>query len=210
MATAQLIDQAKQEAFVNKVLGDTSATMTTILASIGDRLGLFKDLATNGPATSAEVASRTGTNERYVREWLGGMVAAGYVEYDPATSRFTLPAEHVAAIATEGGPFLFGGIHQMLPALVAVVDQVTEAFHKGGGVRQANYPSGMWDGLERFTAVAGRVVPRFQRPVLHECARRPALAACGGYRSRIRSTISTKSRPDLRRKICSTVILDSA
>jgi len=152
MATAQIIDQAKQEAFVNKVLGDTSATMTTILASIGDRLGLFKDLATKGPGTSAEVARRTGTNERYVHEWLGGMVAAGYVEYDPATSRFTLPAEHAAAIATEGGPFFFGGIHQMLPALVAVVDQVTEAFHKGGGVRQANYPSGMWDGLERFTA----------------------------------------------------------
>jgi len=76
MATAQLIDQAKQEAFVNKVLGDTSATMTTILASIGDRLGLFKDLATKGPGTSAEVARRTGTNERYVHEWLGGMVAA--------------------------------------------------------------------------------------------------------------------------------------
>jgi len=120
MATAQPINQAKQEAFVNKVLGDTSATMTTILASIGDRLGLFKDLAANGPATSAEVASRTGTNERYVREWLGGMVAAAYVEYDPATSRFTLPAEHAAAIATEGGPFFFGGIHQMVPALVAV------------------------------------------------------------------------------------------
>src|SRR5437879_7982575 len=125
--------------------------MTTILASIGDRLGLFKDLATKGPATSAEVARRTGTNERYVREWLGGMVAAGYVEYDPATRCFTLPAEHAAAIATEGGPFYFGGIHQMLPSLVAVVDQVTEAFHKGGGVRQANYPSGMC-GLERFTA----------------------------------------------------------
>jgi SAM-dependent methyltransferase len=152
MATAQIIDQAKQEAFVNKVLGDTSATMTTILASIGDRLGLFKDLAANGPATSAEIARRTGTNERYVREWLGGMTAAGYVEYDSATCRFTLPAEHAAAIATEGGPFFFGGIHQMLPALVAVVDQVTEAFQKGGGVRQANYPSGMWDGLERFTA----------------------------------------------------------
>ena len=79
MATPQTtIDQAKQEAFVHKVLGDTSATMTTLLASIGDRLGLFKDLAVNGPATSAEVAKRTGTNERYVREWLGGMTTAKY------------------------------------------------------------------------------------------------------------------------------------
>ena len=153
MGTPQpAIHQAKQEAFVQKVLSDTSATMTTILASIGDRLGLFKDLAANGPATSAEVARRTGTNERYVREWLGGMTTAGYVEYDSTTRRFTLPAEHAAAVAAEGGPFFFGGVYEMIPALVAVVDQVTEAFRKGGGVRQANYPSGMWDGLERFTA----------------------------------------------------------
>jgi hypothetical protein len=79
MATPQTtIDQSKQEAFVHKVLGDTSATMTTLLASIGDRLGLFKDLAANGPGTSAELARRTGTNERYVREWLGGMTTAGF------------------------------------------------------------------------------------------------------------------------------------
>jgi hypothetical protein len=62
------INPAKQEAFVHKVLGDTSATMTTVLASIGGRLGLFKDLAANGPTTSTELAQRTGTNERYVRE----------------------------------------------------------------------------------------------------------------------------------------------
>src|SRR6266852_2232258 len=133
MATPHLtIDQAKQEAFVHKVLGDTSATMTTILASIGDRLGLFKDLAANGAATSVEMARRTGTNERYVREWLGGMAAAGYVEYEPSTHRFTLPLEHAAAVAAEGGPFFFGGMYEMIPALVAVVDQVTEAFRRGG------------------------------------------------------------------------------
>lgn len=153
MATAQpILNQAKQEAFVHKVLGDTSATMTTILASIGDRLGLFKDLAANGPTTSTELAQRTGTNERYVREWLGGMATAGYVEYDPSTSRFALPAEHAAAVAAEGGPFFFGGIYEMFPAFMAVFNQVAEAFQKGGGVRQADYPPSMWDGLERFTA----------------------------------------------------------
>ena len=99
MATPQTTThQAKQEAFVHKVLGDTSATMTTLLASIGDRLGLFKDLAANGPGTSAELARRTGTNERYVREWLGGMTTAGYLEYDPPTHRFSLPPEHAAAV----------------------------------------------------------------------------------------------------------------
>jgi len=153
MATLQTTPhQAKQEAFVHKVLGDTSATMTTLLASIGDRLGLFKNLAANGPSTSAELAQRTGTNERYVREWLGGMTTAGYLEYDAPTRRFSLPAEHAAVVAAEGGPFFFGGVYEMIPALVAVIDQVTEAFRKGGGVRQVNYPSAMWDGLERFTA----------------------------------------------------------
>jgi SAM-dependent methyltransferase len=153
MATAQpTLDPAKQEAFVHKILGDTSATMTTILASIGDRLGLFKDLTANGPATSSELAQRTRTNERYVREWLGGMATAGYVQYDPSSLRFALPPEHAAAVAAEGGPFFFGGIYEMLPALMAVFDQVAEAFQKGGGVRQADYPPAMWDGLERFTA----------------------------------------------------------
>lgn len=153
MATSQsTLNQAKQEAFIHKVLGDASATMTTVLACMGDRLGLFKDLAANGPATSAQLAQRTRTNERYVREWLGGMATAGYLEYDPATSRFTLPAEHVAALAAEGGPFFFGGIYEMLPAQMSVYDRVVEAFQNGGGVKQANYPPGMWDGLERFTA----------------------------------------------------------
>jgi SAM-dependent methyltransferase len=153
MATPQTtVDQAKRDAFVQKAFGDTSATMTTLLASIGDRLGLFKDLAANGPGTSAELARRTGTDERYVREWLGGMTAAGYLEYDAPTRLFSLPAENTAALADEGGPFFFGGVYEMIPALVAVVDQVTDAFRKGGGVRQANYPSAMWDGLERFSA----------------------------------------------------------
>jgi hypothetical protein len=80
------------------------------------------------------------------------MAAAGYVEYEPATSRFTLPAEHAAAVAAEGGPFFFGGIYEMFPAFMAVFNQVAEVFHKGGGVRQADYPPAMRDGLERFTA----------------------------------------------------------
>jgi hypothetical protein len=144
-------DQSKQDAFVGKVLGDTSATMTTILASIGDHLGLFKDLSVSGASTSSELAIRTGIQERYAQEWLGGMATAGYLEYDPATRRFRLPPEHVAALAQENGPFFFGGVYQMIPAMVAVVDQVTEAFRNGGGVPQSAYLPSFWDGLERFT-----------------------------------------------------------
>ena len=74
------LDQAKMGAFVHKVLGDTNATMTTILAVIGGRLGLLKDLAAHGSATSDELASRMGINKRYAQEWLGGMASAGYLE----------------------------------------------------------------------------------------------------------------------------------
>ncbi len=93
------IDQAKAEAFVGKVLDDASGLTTTVLASIGDRLDLFKDLAANGPATSAELAARVSIDERYAREWLSGMTSAGYLEYDPASGRFTLPPEHAPALA---------------------------------------------------------------------------------------------------------------
>jgi hypothetical protein len=134
------------------VLEHTSGTMTTLLAVIGDRLGLFKNLAEHRLATASELAMRMNLNERYTREWLGGMAAAGYLEYDSTTGRFTLPFEHVAALAQEGGPFFFGGIYQMLAALTNVLDRVSEAFKRGGGVVQTAYPADMWDGLERFTA----------------------------------------------------------
>jgi SAM-dependent methyltransferase len=143
---------SKQEAFIGKALSDASGALTCILAGIGDRLGLFKDLASNGPSTSSELAARTAIQERYAREWLGGMASAGYVEYDPATRQFRLPPEHAPALAQEGGPFFFGGMYQMFPAMVSVVDQITEAFRIGGGVRQGVYPAAFWDGMERFTA----------------------------------------------------------
>src|SRR5215831_8832008 len=95
------VDPARQEAFAGKLLEQFSGTMSVLLASLGDRLGLFKDLAANGPATSAELAKRTGLNERYLREWLGGLAAASYLTYDAASRRFALPAEHAASLADE-------------------------------------------------------------------------------------------------------------
>ena len=116
MADTGVIDAARQEEFVGKVVEQISGTMTTLLGAVGDRLGLFKNLAEQGPATSAELASRTNLNERYLREWLGGMATAGYLDYDGTKKRFTLPAEHAAVLAQENGPFFVGGMYQMLPA----------------------------------------------------------------------------------------------
>src|SRR5206468_10022588 len=111
MAETATIDPARQEEFVGKVVEQISGTMTTLLAAIGDRLGLFKNLAEQGAATSTELASRTKLSERYLREWLGGMATAGYVNYDRTTKRFTLPVEHASVLAQESGPFFVGGIY---------------------------------------------------------------------------------------------------
>ena len=120
MAETGVTNPVRQEKFVEKVVEQISGTMTTLLGSVGDRLGLFKNLAEQGPATSAELASRTKLNERYLREWLGGMAAAGYLDYDGSTKRFSLPAEHASVLAQENGPFFVGGIYQMLPAQAGV------------------------------------------------------------------------------------------
>ena len=86
MTTPQSIDEALVEAFLGKAMVDTASAVVMVMASIGDRLGLFKQLA-EAPATSEELAERAHVNERYAREWLGGMTSAGYVTYDPATRR---------------------------------------------------------------------------------------------------------------------------
>jgi SAM-dependent methyltransferase len=151
MADTRPIDSARQEEFAGKVVEQISGTMTTLLGAVGDRLGLFKNLAEQGPATSAEFASRTKLNERYLREWLGGMATAGYLNYDGPTKRFSLPAEHASVLAQENGPFFVGGMYQMLPALTGIFEQVLTAFRNGGGVSQSQYNELMWDGLERFS-----------------------------------------------------------
>src|SRR5437764_2543799 len=87
-----------------------------------------------------------------MREGLGDMATASYLNYDGSTKRFSLPAEHASVLANENGPFFVGGIYQMLPAQAGVFDQVVSAFRNGGGVSQSQYSDMMWDGLERFTS----------------------------------------------------------
>jgi 2-polyprenyl-3-methyl-5-hydroxy-6-metoxy-1,4-benzoquinol methylase len=135
MATAMPINKEKLQAFAQKAIGDVGGTLTAIMCSLGDRLGLFKDLATRGPATSVELAARCRLQERYVREWLSQMAVAGYLEYDPGSSRFTLPPEHAAILAEETGPMFLGGLYHFLPALVAPLERLIQSFREGGGVQ---------------------------------------------------------------------------
>jgi len=146
------IDSARTEAFLGQVLADTSGLTTTVLASLGDRLGLWKDLRDHGPATPEQLAKRTGIHHRYAREWLAGMAAPGYLRYDSASRSYALPAEHAPVLAAEGGAVFFGGVHQMLHGMLTVYDRLLESFRSGAGVPQSAYHEDMWDGMERFTA----------------------------------------------------------
>lgn len=154
MTTEQTLDEAKIHAFMGRVMGDLSGTMVSAMCNLGDRLGLFKDLAFGGPATSAELAQRTSITERYAREWLAGLAAAGYLESDAETRRYSLPPEHAAALAYEGSPVFLGGLYQMLPPQLAQLDRLADAFQKGGGVPQSAYGETMWDGFERFSGTS--------------------------------------------------------
>jgi SAM-dependent methyltransferase len=144
------IDSDRADAFTGRVLGDAAATATTVLAALGDRLGLFKELG-HGPLTSSELAARTGTNERYVREWSAGLYAAGYLEYDAAARTYALPAAHRPTLADEPGPAFFGGVLQELLGAVQRYDQVLNAFRSGGGVDPEELHEDVWLGTERFT-----------------------------------------------------------
>lgn len=148
----EAIDGTKMFGFLNRVLDDMSAAVVSIACMLGDRLGLFKALAAGGPATSAELAERAGVDERYTREWLSTLATAGYVEYDPAGERFTLPPEHAIPLAFEGGPMFMGGAYQLLAGLSGPLDELTRAFREGGGVREDAYPPDLRDGMERMSS----------------------------------------------------------
>ena len=107
--------------------------------AIGDRLGLFKDLAENGPADPEAFAMRTGIDARYAREWLEAMAAAAYVEFDPESSNFTLPPEHARPLADDTCPLFHGALWSMLTYSMAPFDELVEAFRNGGGVPQSSF-----------------------------------------------------------------------
>jgi len=139
------------EAFAGRVIGDFTGLAASLMAALGDRLGLFKALAAGGPATSAELATRARIHERYAREWLSAMACARYLDYNATSGRFGLPAAHAPVLADEGGPAFFGGGYQEWLSLVRVLDEVSQAFRTGGGVPYAAYSQDFWDGVERFT-----------------------------------------------------------
>jgi 2-polyprenyl-3-methyl-5-hydroxy-6-metoxy-1,4-benzoquinol methylase len=144
------IDQAKLEAFLGKVVGDLGAAMSTSLAAIGDKLGLYKAMARLGPVTSEILAHKTETSERYVREWLINQAAGGYVEYDSATGKYTLPPEHALALTNEDSPFFVGGGFQLTNAVLKAQARIEQNFKTGGGMLWGEHDPELFRGTERF------------------------------------------------------------
>src|SRR5918998_117693 len=118
------INPEKLEAFLGKVVTDFGAALSSSLVYIGQKLGLYKALAELGASTPAELAERTGTQERYVREWLINQAAGGYVEYDPAGGKFSLSPEQAAALADEESPAFVGGGFYLVKALAGAAPRL--------------------------------------------------------------------------------------
>ncbi|TFH87202.1 class I SAM-dependent methyltransferase [Billgrantia azerbaijanica] len=131
--------QASTEAFEARLVQALNESGLMLLISLGHRTGLLEALAGEAPITSEALAARTDLHERYVREWLGGLVAGGVIETDPATATYWLPDAH-AELLTDKGPANLAIYAQFIAMLGSVEDDVVRCFHEGGGVPYSRYP----------------------------------------------------------------------
>lgn len=149
-SSAQPIDESKLHEFVMKGVSEMGAALNAALIVIGDKLGLYKAMAGAGPLTSAALAAKTGTTERYVREWLAAQAAGGIVVYDPAAQTYTLPAEHALALADENSPVFLAGAFYVVAACLRDEEKITEAFRTGKGIGWHEHHPCLFVGTERF------------------------------------------------------------
>lgn len=133
MTTDGALDPAKVKAFGDRVLDVLNGASLAFLLSVGHKTGLLEKVSGLPPSTSAEIAEAAGLNERYVREWLGGMVVSRIMDYDPARRTYALPPEHAAVLARQDVPRM-GGHLQFIPPLLSRESAILECFRIGGGV----------------------------------------------------------------------------
>ena len=144
------IDPDKLMGFVFRAVDEVGATLTAAQVVMGDKLGYYRALADLGPANPAELAERTDTDAHYAREWLSAQAAGGYISYDPATARFTLPAEHAVALADESSPAFLPGFFQIALGTVTDAQSVIDAARRGDGIGWHQHNSDVHVGCERF------------------------------------------------------------
>ena len=144
------LDPDRLNQFLGAAVGDLGAAMSATLMLVGDRLGLYRALAEDGPATPAELAQRTGTHERYIREWLGNQAAGGYVNYDGASGRYSLDQVQALCLADPGGPVDLAGAYYLIEATFHALDRTVENFRSGRGMEWGEHHACLFHGTERF------------------------------------------------------------
>lgn len=138
-ATPQPFDETKAEVFANRLLDTLNSGALSLMISVGHRTGLFDTLKNLPPATSQRIADAADLQERYVREWLGSMATARYVDYDATHKTYHLPPEHAAFLTRDASPDNIAVIAQFIPVLGNVEDQIVDCFRHGGGVPYSEY-----------------------------------------------------------------------
>lgn len=143
------INEQRLNEFLGRALGDMGGAMSATLILIGDELGLYKALAEK-PMTSSELAAATGTNERYVREWLGNQAAGGYVEYDPGKDRYSMSEEQILCMADPSGPVDVPGAYSLIEAVFHALERTKRNFRSGEGMEWGEHHQCLFHGTERF------------------------------------------------------------
>jgi len=149
MTTTPQLDPDRLDAFVGRFIDDLGTALHVSTVLVGDRLGLYAAMADGAAMTSAELATRTGTAERYVAEWLAGQAAAGYVSY--ADGAFRLPPEHAMLLLDSGAPVFIPGGFQVAASTLMDEPAITDAFRTGRGVGWHEHHPDLFTGCYRFT-----------------------------------------------------------
>ena len=147
---ARALDPDKLMAFVFRAVGEVGATLNTALVTMGDQLGYYRAMADGQPITPAELAEQTSTSEHYTREWLAAQAAGEFVTYDAPTRRYTLPAEHAAALTDASSPAYLPGLFQLAHGTVRDTPAVLEAARTGDGRGWHTHNADVHEGCERF------------------------------------------------------------
>jgi len=143
------LDMDKLHAFIGRFVEDLGAAGHAGMVVIGEKLGLYKALAAK-PMTSAELAEKTKTDERYVREWLASQAAGGYVMYDEKANKFSLTEEQAFALATEDSPAYIPGAFELVLGSLAAVPRIADCFRNGAGMGWGEHDDGVFHGCEKF------------------------------------------------------------
>ncbi|HKX00774.1 MAG TPA: methyltransferase domain-containing protein [Bryobacteraceae bacterium] len=139
----------KLNAFMGQFVTDLGAAVHAGMVVIGEKLGLYKAIA-DGPVTAAQLAAKTRTDERYIREWLASQAAGGYIRYDESTGRFSLSEEQAFTLATEDSPAYIPGAFELALGSLAAVPRIAESFRTGAGMGWHEHVDGVFHGCEKF------------------------------------------------------------